>query len=422
MVNWGKLIFGGVDSSEYGIYITGQGVFNAPERVVEFVDVPGRNGSIAMDQGRYNNITVTYSAGTFAKSPEEFREKLSAFRNAIISQKGYQKLEDSYHPEEYRMGLYASGLDVDAVHMNQAGQFELEFNCKPQRWLSVGALPIPVNSGDYLLNPTPFESGPLLEITGYGDISFNGFTVSLNNAVLSDIQLINSFFDTTVETLEGATKTLTKTFVLDGDLFNIGDTITVKASQFRSEFYSSSTRNGPKSYSGTGDTEGSGSIILIDDYRKDVYVRLSDLSFIAGTSATKTYTYTVVFETRGQTPNTELGTLAVTGTIAYVYSNGVHTLTFTVTGANTNGTYNPPWVRIIGGKTTVNSSVSTLGNPTYVDCDLGEAYRLANCKPVSLNTKVAFGSDLPVLAPGTNKITFDNTVTDLKIAPRWWRI
>ena len=83
MVNWGKLIFGGVDSSEYGIYITGEAVYNAPERDVEFIEVPGRNGSIAMDKGRYKNITVTYPAGTFGKTREEFRDTLSDFRNVV---------------------------------------------------------------------------------------------------------------------------------------------------------------------------------------------------------------------------------------------------------------------------------------------------------------------------------------------------
>ena len=49
MVNWGQIIFGGVDSSDYGIYISGEAVYNAPQRAVEFVDVPGRNGAIAID-------------------------------------------------------------------------------------------------------------------------------------------------------------------------------------------------------------------------------------------------------------------------------------------------------------------------------------------------------------------------------------
>ena len=69
------------------------------------------------------------------------------------------------------------------------------------------------------------------------------------------------------------------------------------------------------------------------------------------------------------------------------------------------------------------STASALGNPTYIDCDLGECYRyLSNGNLMTLNNVVEFGSDLPVLSPGAHTITFDGTVTELKIAPRWWKL
>ena len=53
MVKWGHIIYGGVNSADYGIYITGEAVYNAPERDVEFVEVPGRNGALTLDNERY---------------------------------------------------------------------------------------------------------------------------------------------------------------------------------------------------------------------------------------------------------------------------------------------------------------------------------------------------------------------------------
>lgn len=68
------LTFGTVNSGAYGVYITGEAVYNAPERSVEFVDVPGRNGAVVIDQGHWNNIEVTYPAGCFADSQADFRD------------------------------------------------------------------------------------------------------------------------------------------------------------------------------------------------------------------------------------------------------------------------------------------------------------------------------------------------------------
>lgn len=132
-----SLTFGNVNSMDYGVYITGAGVYNAPERAVEMYAIPGRNGALAIDGGRYENIEVTYNCGCFAETDTEFSEKIRAFRNAICSQYSYTRLTDEYNPDEYRMALYHSGLEVEPFR-SKAGEFEITFDCKPQRFLTSG--------------------------------------------------------------------------------------------------------------------------------------------------------------------------------------------------------------------------------------------------------------------------------------------
>lgn len=170
-----SLVFGGVNSADYGIYITGEGVFNAPKRAVNMVAVPGRNGSIAIDQGHWENIEVTYPAGTFGMDEQEFRTALSNFRNAIASQVGYQRLTDTYHPDEYRMALYSDGLEVEPTTYNKAGEFELKFNCKPQRWLTAGEVPVTI--GEW--GATKEASGEIVTIESEGGEAAKSLEVSL---------------------------------------------------------------------------------------------------------------------------------------------------------------------------------------------------------------------------------------------------
>ena len=413
VIDYGKIIFGGVDSSEYGIYISGEGVYNAPERVVEFVEVPGRNGAIAMDQGRYENISVTYPAMYLGKNQEEFREKLSDFRNAILSQKGYQRLEDSYHPDEYRMGVYASGLEVTKVFRKmRGGEFELTFNCKPQRWLTVGALPIPVDSGDVLQNPTVFDSSPLLEVEGYGTVSFNGFDIELDNSPTGNVTLIPRHF-------YGTHGTFTKTYKFDRSLLNTGDTITAGASIF--EFIWSSSP--AVIYSSYTYTVASGSsyrpTVTIGDGGSVFFVTLSApaIPFTAlaqGASEVDRFTQVAINATvQGGGTHTVYITVHTKCGYDYVtYSTVVSTSSpvgLVESSMNTSPVYG-------------NSTIMVLGNPTYIDCEIGEAYKIENGEYISSNSRVSIGADLPTLAPGSNKITFDDTITDLKIAPRWWKV
>ena len=160
------LTFDGVNSLDYGIYITGEAVYNAPERAVEMVNIPGKNGALALDQGRFENIEVTYHAGCFADSQADFADKVMKFRNALASRYTYKRLTDEYHPDEYRLGLYKSGLEVDAVRYSTAGEFNITFDCKPQRFLL---------DGDAELSPTDYSdvhtvSGDIVQIDNDGSL------------------------------------------------------------------------------------------------------------------------------------------------------------------------------------------------------------------------------------------------------------
>ena len=413
MVNWGKLIFGGVDSSDYGIYITGEAVYNAPEREVEFIDIPGRNGSLAMDKGRYNNITVTYPAGTFGKNQEDFREALSAFRNAILSQKGYQRLEDTYHPEEYRMGVYAAGLEVSPASRGKAGQFDLSFVCKPQRFLSIGDYPIPVDSGDILQNPTVFDSSPLLEVEGYGTVSFNGYDIELDNSPLGAVDLVPRRYYSSANVFDNSYK-------FDRSLLNTGDTINVGQALFAVEWQSISLST---IYSGITYSQSSVSTmtptvsVVNGGYIFLISFTTPALTFSAldpeDSEVEKLANYTISAAKDGGGTDTVYVTVRVKCGYDYIrYIIEVSTSS-PVSDVDNTLTANP---------TTGTSTVQLLGNPTYVDCETGEAYRIENDEYKSSNARVSIGADLPVFTPGSNKITYDNTITDMKITPRWWKI
>lgn len=130
--------FDGENSADYGLYISGDSVYNAPNREIDMVSIPGRNGQLAIDMGRYENITVTYPAFVFADTQEEFREKIRRIRNWLCSKTSYQRLTDEYNPESFRLGLYKSGLEVEPIFYNRCGEFEMSFDCKPQRFLFTG--------------------------------------------------------------------------------------------------------------------------------------------------------------------------------------------------------------------------------------------------------------------------------------------
>ena len=74
------------------------------------------------------------------------------------------------------------------------------------------------------------------------------------------------------------------------------------------------------------------------------------------------------------------------------------------------------------GTVTAYSTKNALSEGIYIDLDIGECYMIKNGEIISLNTYVNLGADLPTLKPGANIITYDNTIDELKITPRYWRV
>ena len=179
--------FGGVKSSDYGIYVSGEGTFNAPERDVELIEIPGRNGEFSLDKGRFKNITVTYPVFNYETNLTDFRTRLRDFCNALKSKIGYQRLEDTFHPDEYRMATFVDMIDVNPVMYNTASTFKLVFDCKPQRFLKSGEEEITITSGDELDNPSPFEALPLIEVVGVGSLTVGNITVTITGESTQDI-------------------------------------------------------------------------------------------------------------------------------------------------------------------------------------------------------------------------------------------
>ena len=176
------LTFDGVKTSDYGIYISGEGVFNAPKRRGELVNIPGRNGALFVDEGGFENIEVEYPAFCYKSTYAQFITNIDNFRNAVVSKLGYKRLSDTFHPDEYRQAIFIDGIEISPILYNSGATFTIKFNCKPQRFLTAGETPQVFSANGSITNPTLFESKPLIKVTGDGTVSIAPyrFTVADN--------------------------------------------------------------------------------------------------------------------------------------------------------------------------------------------------------------------------------------------------
>ncbi|MBQ1297631.1 MAG: phage tail family protein [Clostridiales bacterium] len=399
-----SLTFGPVNSSDFDVVISGEGVFDAPKKDVEKVAIPGRNGDLIIDRNRYENIIVSYPAYYYKPNMFDFRSVLDNFRSALASQRGYQRLEDTFHPDEFRLGMFADGFEVDPVKYNTAARFNIDFDCKPQRFLKSGEVPQEFDADGSIYNPTQYEAAPLLAVEGRGEIVLNGYPIEINIDPLGRTPLFNSVSG---EPSVGAD--------FDQNVpYNTGDTIEVESSTYTVIFRGRSgyALEGATISSHTGDLDLYYTNRLSNgDYK--VSMLLNKQTFTDGTSAMKTATLGVTLLYGNSSED-------VTITLRMTYFPDVVGERITLAGVVTT---EPDHSDIVDEGVYLNngyidSSASSVGETLMIDCEIGEVY----VGEQSYNNAVSLGTNLPRLSPGANAFTLANTIDKLTIIPRWWRI
>ena len=169
-------IFNGISSEDCGAYIAPSDIDNAPQRDVEKIKVPGRNGSLIIDNGRFEDAPQAYNGIIYDN--DKFDEYINMFRSIVLGSVGYKRLEDTFKPDEYRMAIFDGEFSPKVIRMwKKMGKFELRFTCKPQRYLKLGEKTNEFTTAGALFNPSVFEAQPMIRVFGWGQINIGDYSM-----------------------------------------------------------------------------------------------------------------------------------------------------------------------------------------------------------------------------------------------------
>lgn len=220
-INW--LSYNGTKSTDLGVFVSGSGTYDAAEIDIDRYEIPGRNGDLFVPKNRYKNITITYPAFI----PNWFEGRAQAIRSWMRSATNYVRLEDSYDTDHYRLALASGILTFSPLNQNDASNFELSFDCKPQRFLKTGeeSKVLPASGARALGNPTDYDALPLIVVTNPAagqSFTINGATMTCllpytgtvyidceTQNVYSGANNLNSYFSGTFPVFKPGTVTVT---------------------------------------------------------------------------------------------------------------------------------------------------------------------------------------------------------------------
>lgn len=159
-----NVIFGNVNLSDYNAFAFYCNLFDKAERDMSVVSVPGRNGDLLFDNGRYKNVERVYRIQVTGL------HNIQSLLNDLSAQVGYRQLKD-----EYESGVYMQARLKRPPQINQfvgdSVDITLTFDRMPQKYsdvqtvITTRSVNAKYGSMAWLVelsvnNPTAFEARP----------------------------------------------------------------------------------------------------------------------------------------------------------------------------------------------------------------------------------------------------------------------
>lgn len=183
MIRWA-----GISNTDVGMIIEHYPRVILPNRKIEVQTVPGRNGDIVIPSESFENYEQAYDAFLDVKKFGGLEAAMPKVSDWLLGHSGYQRLEDSYFPDVYRMAYYTGGAQFVSL-FNEYGEGTLTFNCAPEKYLKYGERPITLTKNQKLINPTSFTAKPLITVTGNFTNNSPGVLTFTKDGVSADLSI-----------------------------------------------------------------------------------------------------------------------------------------------------------------------------------------------------------------------------------------
>ena len=176
----GSFTLGGTFSGDYKIFLTSPPPIVLAERDTTAETVEGYNGDLTYDNGRYKNVVIPYKCAIIPQGEHTLRDAVVDATRLLASTADYRRFEDSFDSAHFRRARIKSCISVESI-MEQAGKFEIPFDCKPQRYLKSGEYVRRFSVPGIIHNPTDFTALPIITVygAGAGTVTVNGTLINI---------------------------------------------------------------------------------------------------------------------------------------------------------------------------------------------------------------------------------------------------
>ena len=162
--------FKGRTSREMGLEVANNLIYPSSGREIEFINVNGRNGSLAMDKGRYDD--VVFAIPVIMKTGNKLVEsRLTNLTDWLLTDTEYHDFLWSSTPDYVYRAMCHQRYNMDRV-MRNIGRATISFRLKPIKYLKQSLDDVTIISDTVITNRFNIDALPRITIVGDGDMIF----------------------------------------------------------------------------------------------------------------------------------------------------------------------------------------------------------------------------------------------------------
>lgn len=164
--------FHGECSRDLGILVEHRPVRPIAKRKYDRVPIPGASRDLILQEDAWENVQQPYDIAIRPLLRDPFLHRTIRRVVQWLNTDGYQRLEDSYDPDLFRLGTCMDGGTVENL-LGRFGRCTVTFDCDGRWFLKSGEAAVAPENADKaltLINPTGYNARPVLSIrtTGTG--------------------------------------------------------------------------------------------------------------------------------------------------------------------------------------------------------------------------------------------------------------
>ena len=184
--------FAGIRSDERNLIVEHYPQRFFPKRKYNAQVIPGGDKDFIIDEGEdaFSNYSQPYSVFFDSKGPG-LSQASRHIAEWLLGNPGYQRLEDSYDPDFYRLAYYSGGEQF-LNYFNEYGRGTLTFTCAPKRFYKSGETQITLTNGITLYSPSKFKAWPLVEFVCAANTDEATLTITDKDGTAREFKVYNS--------------------------------------------------------------------------------------------------------------------------------------------------------------------------------------------------------------------------------------